>query len=190
MHGKRDDCVRPEFCGSAHCHVGAHCSVCRDKEGGRRWRRLIAQRFKVDGVEWPCPHGKPWGYQPPERTRRPVPHGEKGPLGLPYVVPARGSSRTCARERRAICDACEVPAMECEVRYKRELQAAGGKTCWFNRLIRRASSCCPAEPPKWLAVNELNRGSLPLGQQQATGSDGPQSRSTPMTISPVLLRSM
>ena len=141
MHGERDDWLRPEFCESAHCHVGAHCCVCRDKEGGRRWRRLIAQRFEADGVDWPCPHGNPWGYQPPERTRRSVPHVEKGPVGLSYVA-----------ERQTICDACEVPAMECEVRYKRELQAAGGKTCWFNRFTRRASSCCPAEPPKWLAA--------------------------------------
>jgi len=145
MHGERDDWLRPEFCESAHCHVGAHCCVCRDKEGGRRWRRLIAQRFKVDGVDWLCPHAKPWGYQPLERTRRSV---------LSYVAAGHGTSRTRARERRAICDACEVSAMECEVRYKRELQAARGKTCWFNRFIRRASSCCPAEPPKWLAVTE------------------------------------
>jgi len=166
MHGERDDWLRPEFCESAHCHVGAHCCVCRDKEGGRRWRRLIAQRFEVDGVDWPCPHGNPWGYQPPERTRRSVlpyvaaSHGTlagRAPgRAAPAVARCRGStaSRTRARERRAICDACEVPALECEVRYKRELQAASGRTCWFNRFVRRASSCCPADPPKWSAVNE------------------------------------
>ena len=78
-----------------------------------------------------------------------------------------GMSHTRASERRAICDACEVPALECEVRYKRELQAACGKTCWFNRFIRRASSCCPADPPKWLAVRE---SSLPV--EHHAGSSG------------------
>ena len=155
MHSERDDWLRPEFCESAHCHVGAHCGVCRDKEGGRRWRRLIAQRFAVDGVDWPCPHGNPWGHQPPEQTRRSVlPHVAAG-HGTLAGQACRGStaSRTRARERRAICDGCEVPALECEVRYKRELQAARGKTCWFNRFIRRSSSRCPADPPKWLAAS-------------------------------------
>ena len=44
------------------CKSGAHCRTCRDAgERGRRWRAEFA------GMDWECPQGKPWGYEPPSR---------------------------------------------------------------------------------------------------------------------------
>jgi len=52
-----------EFTETSHCRSGVHCSRCRDLEAGRRWRRGIARAFDVPETDWPCPSGKPWGYE-------------------------------------------------------------------------------------------------------------------------------
>lgn len=53
-----------EFTKTFHCQSHAKCRRCRDREGDRHWREQIAAHFETDGVDWPCPEGKPWGYQP------------------------------------------------------------------------------------------------------------------------------
>jgi len=57
------------FTKTAHCRSGVHCRTCRDREGGRRWRRSIAAHFEVPGgiADFPCPRGRPWGWRPPDR---------------------------------------------------------------------------------------------------------------------------
>ena len=45
--------------------------------------------------------------------------------------------------RRALCDACDVEPVKCEVAYKRTLQATRKRGCWFARFIARAESVCP-----------------------------------------------
>ena len=55
------------FTDSVHCTSGAHCGTCRDREGGRAWRRQIAAAFGLSSVNWLCPQDKPWGYKQPSR---------------------------------------------------------------------------------------------------------------------------
>ena len=52
-----------DFAETPHCRREAHCRTCRDREGGRKWREGIAKRYAVEGVDWECPLGHPWGYE-------------------------------------------------------------------------------------------------------------------------------
>jgi len=108
-----------EFVKSPHCHREAHCGTCRNLEGGRAWRQQIAERFVVEGVDWPCPHGKSWGWMGPEREqakREPEP---------PFVA-----------ARRKACEACDEEA--CFL--KRMLTT---KSCAFRARIVRLGMVCP-----------------------------------------------
>jgi len=110
-----------EFTKSPHCRREAHCGTCRNLEGGRTWRKQIAERFAVEGVDWPCPKGHEWGYQSPEREaakREPEP---------PFVA-----------ARRKACEACDEEA--CFL--KRMLTT---KPCAFRSRIVRPGMVCPLE---------------------------------------------
>ena len=52
-----------EFCQTWHCLSRAKCERCRDLEGDRAWREMIARNFEVPGgeIDWKCPHGLHWG---------------------------------------------------------------------------------------------------------------------------------
>jgi len=52
-----------EFTKTNHCRLHVHCRTCRDRENGRGWREQIAAHFAVDEIDWPCPDGRPWGYE-------------------------------------------------------------------------------------------------------------------------------
>ena len=108
-----------EFIKTPHCLREAHCGTCRDLEGGRTWRQGIAKRFEVEGVDWPCPKGHEWGYQPPARE-------PKAPKPEPAFVVAR----------RAACLACDEEA--CFL--KRMLTT---KPCAFRSRIVRPGMVCP-----------------------------------------------
>ena len=52
-----------------HCLSQTHCGACRAQtEEGRKWRESIAENFSVPQVDFDCPQGKPWNYQP-EKSR-------------------------------------------------------------------------------------------------------------------------
>ena len=44
------------------CQSGGHCRLCRQREGGRKFRLAVVQDFEVPGGEadFECPHGIPW----------------------------------------------------------------------------------------------------------------------------------
>lgn len=50
------------FIDTWHCRSHAHCRVCRDRDGGRLWRVMMAQRFAAPGnlLDWDCPEGLSW----------------------------------------------------------------------------------------------------------------------------------
>jgi len=83
--------------------------------------------FDVPGVDWPCPHGKPWGFRLSGRPGA----GDSAPA-------ARASAGNgLAAKRAAICAACDEP--ECSLRE------------WFSRLtpcgrrtrLARPGYACP-----------------------------------------------
>lgn len=53
------------FTQTDHCHSRAHCHTCRDKEGGRQWRAALRKCFRVDEIDFECPHDVPWGITSP-----------------------------------------------------------------------------------------------------------------------------
>jgi len=101
------------------CVSGLVCRLCRDLEGGRAWREQTAELFNVMEVDWPCPKGHEWGYQPPARE-------PKAPKPEPAFVVAR----------RAACLACDEEA--CFL--KRMLTT---KPCAFRSRIVRPGMVCP-----------------------------------------------
>ena len=108
-----------EFVLTPHCRREAHCERCRNLEGGLIWRKGIAERFAVESVDWPCPKGHPWRYEPPVRgaaKREPEPS---------FVA-----------ERRAACEACG----EVDCFLKRLLK---DKPCGFRARIVRPGMVCP-----------------------------------------------
>jgi hypothetical protein len=55
---------RSPFVQTEHCRSGVHCATCRDRDGGRDWRKSAAQVFAVPEIDWECPRGLAWGYAP------------------------------------------------------------------------------------------------------------------------------
>lgn len=49
-----------KFGETATCRSGQQCSICRHKQQGYFWRRMIARVYEVEGLDFPCPQGKPW----------------------------------------------------------------------------------------------------------------------------------
>ena len=81
---------------TAHCRSGAHCRVCRDREGGRRFRERMVMQFEMP-PGWPtCPHGRPWGFEGPSRGL-----GDTVAKWIKWLT--RGRVKPCGgcRERRA-----------------------------------------------------------------------------------------
>ncbi|HUX02246.1 MAG TPA: hypothetical protein VMY35_14875 [Phycisphaerae bacterium] len=110
-----------KFTKTPHCRREMHCGTCRDLEGGRAWRKQIAERFTVEGVDWPCPKGHDWEYEPPEER------GEAWKSEPAFVAARRIACRVCDEE------ACFL---------KRMLNT---KPCAFRARIVRPGMVCPLE---------------------------------------------
>lgn len=58
------------FYDTQHCQSEAHCTRCRDEEGGREWRRQMTAAFDgPEEVDFVCIKSKPWGFQAPRPQR-------------------------------------------------------------------------------------------------------------------------
>lgn len=54
-----------KFTDSDDCKSFIYCRTCRDTTSvGRLWRRVVAKRYDVPNIDWPCPHGWKWGGKP------------------------------------------------------------------------------------------------------------------------------
>jgi hypothetical protein len=51
---------KPEFIRSFHCRSEAHCNTCRDRVGGREWRKSQSSLYVLPNneVDFECPFGK------------------------------------------------------------------------------------------------------------------------------------
>lgn len=51
---------------AAICASGLHCTACRDRDGGREFRRTTTEAFGLagDALEGECWAGKRWGHRP------------------------------------------------------------------------------------------------------------------------------
>ena len=58
------------FASTFHCQSRAHCTVCRNFDGGRAWRQSIAAVYSIPGkTDFACPYGLPWGFVSPPRDQ-------------------------------------------------------------------------------------------------------------------------
>lgn len=48
------------FFTSNHCASRSHCTTCRSRDRGAKWRAAIAKTFGLEGESFDCPHGVPW----------------------------------------------------------------------------------------------------------------------------------
>jgi hypothetical protein len=49
-----------KFAETSTCRSGQQCEICRHKQQGYFWRRMIARVYEVEGLDFVCPQGKPW----------------------------------------------------------------------------------------------------------------------------------
>ena len=59
--------LKLEFFNSEHCKSNAHCNICRDIEGGRKWRKNLINSnlfydLKLLNEDFECPKDIPWGF--------------------------------------------------------------------------------------------------------------------------------
>jgi hypothetical protein len=47
---------------STHCQSRAHCKVCRNFDGGRKWRESLSKAYQLpnNDVDFECPYGMQW----------------------------------------------------------------------------------------------------------------------------------
>lgn len=52
-----------DFFTTSSCNTRRACRICRDREGGRRWRESIIRLFGLlpESPDFDCPHGVSWG---------------------------------------------------------------------------------------------------------------------------------
>ena len=51
-----------KFFTSIHCKSNAHCTLCRNLDGGKVWRTQLRKVFEdITEDNFICPHGKNWG---------------------------------------------------------------------------------------------------------------------------------
>ena len=48
------------FVESSLCLSRTNCKVCRQKDDGREWRRLVGRIYSIDTADLDCPEGLPW----------------------------------------------------------------------------------------------------------------------------------
>jgi len=92
---------------TAHCRSGVHCRTCRDREGGRPWRAMMARAFVVSSLDWACPQGKAWGYRPPDRglgdtVERVLDWTGIGPVAKKVIRKVTGRPCRCAKRREQL----------------------------------------------------------------------------------------
>ncbi len=89
-----------EFASSTLCLSRTACFVCRNRDEGRAWRATMMARSTVPGneVDWPCPHGVPWGAKPKMRGLGDLVERTIKAVTLGKVKPCEG----CKKRRDAL----------------------------------------------------------------------------------------
>jgi hypothetical protein len=109
---------------------------------GRGWRSAKTRLYTLppDAPDFACPHGYPWGYQPPTLAQK-IKRGAAG-IARAITTPARPGT---VAARNAICMTCPEKVNE-----------AGGRitrcricTCLVSAKIRDPKASCPKSPPSW-----------------------------------------
>jgi hypothetical protein len=100
--------MRP-FTETCHCRSGGHCRTCRDLKDGRAWRLSLAAAFALPSgtPDFACPHGRPWGYRPPDRgvgdtVERVLRVTGTGPVAKWLIRALTGKPCGCGRRRERL----------------------------------------------------------------------------------------
>jgi len=137
------------FFKTAHCTSRVHCGTCRNKEGGRSWRKQILSVFKdTDAPEdFECPHGLSWGYTPVRKQvemdqsvlmKQPPISFKKVKSFVQAVFTGKYVSAEIVAERSVICSACEY--LRTDPNGLQWCGVCGCKTSAENRKINNLAS--------------------------------------------------
>lgn len=139
------------------CNLVVHCNVCRDRKGGRAWRKEISKVFSVP-AGWPdfeCPLGKPWGYKSTVVNWIILKHT----LELPSVAVIEDVCNELLERRLDICKQCEHLCYSLPARHPVcALYSVDGvrcsKPCNFRNLLTSPAGQCPdLENDRWQSIN-------------------------------------
>jgi len=142
----------------AVCRGKLHCTLCRAKDRGKRFREEVAQHLieQVE-VDFICPLGYEWDTKI-EPEFMPALNKAEGPQkfifqeGNQQPPPAQLNEDTeLSKKRFEICKTCEHAT---ENGHKCALY----KGCCFGRWRAQPENKCPADPPKWDAGKKLETG--------------------------------
>ena len=102
------------FTDSFHCTSRVHCEACRNLEGGRKFREIMAQHLTVPGgkIDFICPYNVPWGFKKDsaqlsivEKRHLPTPSQVK--TFVKAVTTGERVSPEIAKERIETCRTCQ-----------------------------------------------------------------------------------
>jgi len=117
------------FFDTIHCTGGVHCPTCRDRGGGRHFRRAMAKRFGLDEVDFDCPHGRPWG-------------AKKG-----YPLPRVSDLPAWVSDRVGACRDCEDRDCPMKIFLLK-------KPCHFSKRVKNPAIRCPRG--RWETMTSIN----------------------------------
>ena len=150
---------------TVHCRSKRHCRKCRDKEGGRRWRLIIAEDFDIPRVDFECPFGGEWGR--PEMATPPGPPKKEPPPTTTELLAnfAKATARWVKAGKPVVpeeifqarldtCMSCNHAAIKDGVFKKCNLCGCSSKK------LEWATEKCPDDPPRW--VEDLDTVNSPV----------------------------
>lgn len=103
------------FFETIHCQSKAHCQICRNRDGGRAWRRQILDIFKTEvGEDFACPDGIEWGIKEPPLMEKPIETDSRPAKTLKQaasfgqaILTGEYVSKEILDERIAVCGKCK-----------------------------------------------------------------------------------
>ncbi len=127
------------------CRSGAHCSTCRDCEGGRGWRASVMQYARVPGgeVDWACPYGRDWATPPSAPDAATVPSVNPEHLARRELIEVeyKRIGDTCIACRARLQDTSEIDAPDLDA--IEDCSFASLPACHRRSLIRNGQAVCP-----------------------------------------------
>jgi len=145
----------------SYCDSGSYCARCRELARGRPLRQNFFVNGLVEEIDFACPRGKDWGWQPPRIVNVAL-NILGGAVGYAKakmgVDPAEDDK---VRARLDVCAGCELavpckegsPVLCCGETIKSLLDAGGG-SCGCNLETKAAldGAVCPLG--KWLPAEQ------------------------------------
>jgi hypothetical protein len=142
----------PSFFSTVHCLSETHCDTCRLQTAeGQAWRESIAKHFSVPEIDWPCPKGKPWLKEKPDKPLLSKAL-KAGSQAIGRVAGKEKISQEELWQRENICRECELLRTDetgewcgelIRIRFGKDSKKKKGCGCLLNTKRRYRNFDCP-----------------------------------------------